>query len=68
MDTRGTFYWKRETLQRLAGLSDKANDCGRAWVIEADGTRREINNGEVITRTEAERLATVGEYTLDAEQ
>jgi hypothetical protein len=34
---------------------------------EADGTERYINNGEVITRAEAERLSSAGEYTLDAE-
>lgn len=67
MGTRGTFYWRRETVQRLKGLSDKANDCGRAWVIEANGSKREINSGEVITRAEAERLAAAGEYTLDTD-
>jgi len=38
-----------------------------AWVIEADGTKRKVNGGASITRTEAERLATAGEYTLDTE-
>lgn len=44
------------------------NDQGVAWVIEADGTERYINNGDVITRAEAARLASVGNYTLDAER
>ncbi|HKO27506.1 MAG TPA: hypothetical protein VJU80_08630 [Solirubrobacteraceae bacterium] len=39
-----------------------------AWVVEADETERYINNGEPITRAEVARLASVGEYTLDAEQ
>jgi hypothetical protein len=39
-----------------------------AWVVEADGTERYINNGEPITRAEAVRLAAAGEYTLDAER
>lgn len=43
------------------------NDRGVAWVIEADGSERYINNGDVITRGEAVRLASAGEYTLDAE-
>jgi hypothetical protein len=38
-----------------------------AWGIEADGTERYINNGDVITRAEAVRLASAGESTLDAE-
>ena len=39
-----------------------------AWVVEADGTERYINNGEPIRRAEAVRLAAAGEYTLNAEQ
>ena len=30
-------------------------------------TQGKINGGALITRTEAERLATAGEYTLDTE-
>ena len=67
MDMPGTFCWRRDELQRLAGLSDGANDLGRAWVIEADGTKRDISGGDLITREEAERLAAAGEYTLDTE-
>ena len=67
MDERGTFCWRRDRLQRLAGLHDSANDRGRAWVIEADGTKRDINGGDLITREEAERLADAGRYTLDTE-
>ena len=44
-----------------------AGGAGRAWVIEADGSEREINGGDTISRAEAEWLADVGEYTLDAE-
>jgi hypothetical protein len=36
-------------------------------VIEADGSERPISHGDPISRTEAERLAQVGEYTFDAE-
>jgi hypothetical protein len=36
-------------------------------VLEADGTKREINSGDLITRTEAERLSAAGGYTLDTE-
>ena len=61
MGTRGILYWKRE-----GGLPG-AGGVGRAWVIEADGTERDINDGDPISRTEAERLAEAGEYTLDAE-
>jgi hypothetical protein len=41
---------------------------GRAWVIEADGTERLINDGDPISHAEAERLAEAGEYTLDTEE
>jgi len=59
--TRGIFYWKRET------GTPGSEGFGHAWVIERDGTERPINDGDPITRTEAERLAKVGGYTLDAE-
>lgn len=58
---RGILYWRRE-----AGTSG-GEGIGRAWVIEADGTERAINGGDQISRTEAERLAQAGDYTLDAE-
>jgi hypothetical protein len=61
---RGTLYWRRET---GLGSTQKDSDAGPAWVIEADGTEREINDGGWITRLEAERLAGVGEYTLKIE-
>jgi hypothetical protein len=50
-----------------ADRDPKPNDRGVAWVIEVDGTERYINNGDVITRAEAVRLAAAAEYTLDAE-
>lgn len=59
MGSRGIIYWTR------SGVSD---DLGRAVVIEADGTEREINNGDPISRDEAGRLAEVGGYELDAEE
>ena len=68
VEMRGSFFWKRDSRQRLAGLSEGANDLGRAWVVEADGTKRDINGGDLITREEALRLAAAGEYTLDTEE
>lgn len=66
--TRGTFCWRRDSRQLLLGGIERPNQLGKAWVIEADGhTTREINGGDLITRTEAERLAIAGQYTLDAE-
>jgi hypothetical protein len=63
---RGTLYWKRES--SVGATEEEAlNEVGPAWVIEADGTERKIGDGEWITRLEAERLAGVGEYTLQAE-
>ena len=59
--TRGILYWKRE---RGAPAGE---GIGRAWVVEADGRERLINGGDPISRTEAERLAEVGNHTLDAE-
>jgi hypothetical protein len=59
--TRGILYWEREAVTPRGEL------FGRAWVIEADGTKRPINDGDPISRAEAIRLAEVGEYTLDAE-
>jgi hypothetical protein len=50
-----------------ADKEPRPGDRGVAWVIETDGTERYINNGDVITRAEAVRLAAAGEYTLDAE-
>ena len=67
MSVRGILYWRRERGLIGAQRDPSPNDRGVAWVIEADGTERYINNGDVITRAEATRLATAGEYTLDAE-
>jgi hypothetical protein len=61
MATRGILYWTREVVTPSGEL------FGRAWVIEEDGTERPINGGDPISRTEAERLAKAGNYTLDAE-
>ena len=65
--TQGTFYWRRDSRQLLLGGIDRPHEVGSAWVIEADDTKRKINGGAFITRTEAERLATAGQYTLDTE-
>lgn len=59
MRARGILYWTRH--------DGRPEGFGRAWVIEADGTERVINAGDPISRAEAERLAEVGDYTLDAE-
>ena len=61
VETRGILYWKREAVTPGGEL------FGRAWVIEADGTMREINGGDPINRAEALRLAEAGEYDVDAE-
>jgi hypothetical protein len=64
---RGILYWRREEAPIGADRGPSPSDRGVAWVIEADGTERSINNGDVITRAEAVRLAAAGEYTPDAE-
>jgi hypothetical protein len=64
---RRILYWRRERGLIGADRDPSPNDRGVAWVIEADGSERYINNGDVITRAEAVRLAAAGEYTLDAE-
>jgi hypothetical protein len=61
MAARGILCWKREAVTPGGEL------FGRAWVIEADGTERPINDGDPISRAEALRLAEAGDYTLDAE-
>lgn len=59
--SRGILYWQRE-----AGAPG-GEGFGWAWVIEADGTERPLNGGVPISRPEAEQLARVGGYMLDAE-
>ena len=68
MAERGILYWRRERGLIDAGRDPRPDDRGVAWVIETDGRERYINNGDVITRAEAVRLAAAGEYTLDAER
>ena len=60
-------YWRRQRGPFEARKEPTPSDLGVTWVVEADGTERYINNGEPITRAEVVRLATVGEYSLDAE-
>jgi hypothetical protein len=61
-------YWRRKRGPFDVKREPSPSDLGVAWVVEADGSERYINNGEPISRAEAVRLATAGEYTLDAEQ
>jgi hypothetical protein len=61
-------YWRRKRGPLDAKKEPSPSDLGVAWVVEADGTERYINNGEPIRRAEAVRLAAAGEYTLNAEQ
>jgi hypothetical protein len=68
VEARGVLYWRRKRGPFEAKKEPSPNDVGLAWVVEADGSERYINNGEPIRRAEAVRLATAGEYTLDAEQ
>jgi hypothetical protein len=37
-------------------------------VIERDGTKRHINDGDPISSAEAKRLARVGDHMLDVER
>jgi hypothetical protein len=62
----GTLYWKYEDGPEAAGgeLVDSPADVGPAVITEADGTEREVNGGEWITRAEAQRLANEGNYSL----
>lgn len=41
---------------------------GPAFVTEADGTKRAINGGHWISRTEAERLAAEGRYVFSPQE
>jgi hypothetical protein len=63
---RGTLYWKWEDGPPDAALDDP-DGVGPAWVIEADGSEREINGGEWITRAEAVELAVSNGWALDAD-
>lgn len=67
VETRGVLYWRQKRGPFEAKKEPSPNDVGLAWVVEADGSERYINNGEPIRRAEAVRLATAGEYTLDAD-
>jgi hypothetical protein len=67
VSVRGILCWRRERSRIGVEREPSPYEWGVAWVIEADGTERYINNGEVISRAEAVRLAVAGDYTLDAE-
>jgi hypothetical protein len=61
-------YWRRKRGPFDAKREPSPSDLGVTWVVETDGSERYINNGEPISRAEAVRLATAGEYTLYVEQ
>lgn len=65
-ETQETLYWKWEGVPPGAEQLTPA-DVGPAWVVEADGAERLINDGEWISRAEAEALAQAGGYIFDAE-
>lgn len=65
--SRGILYWRREDGPTGTEGFPTPRDVGTAWVIEVDGTERVINGGDPITRAEATRLASAGDYVLDAE-
>jgi hypothetical protein len=58
---RGTLYWRQES------VTPSGEAFGRAWVVETNGIERPINDGDPISRVEAERLAEAGDYMLDLE-
>lgn len=66
MAQRRVLYWKRGT-DSPDSYSDALHVLGPAWVIEADGSERPLNDGDWISKAEAERLAAVGGFVLDAE-
>jgi hypothetical protein len=59
VEARGILYWK------LEARTPSGEGFGRAWVVMGDGIERPINGGDPISRSEAERLAQVGEYKFD---
>jgi hypothetical protein len=61
---RTTLYWKYEDGPPEAG-GDDPKDVGPAWIIEPDGTERDVRGGEWITRAEALGLAEEQGYELD---
>jgi hypothetical protein len=67
METGGTLYWKWEDAPTDATEDDPAA-VGPAWVIGADGTERNINGGEWITRAEAEELASSNGWALHTDE
>lgn len=60
MRTRSVLCWSPEP-------GAPSDDLGVAWVVERNGTKRHINDGDPISRAEARRLAQVGGHMLDAE-
>jgi hypothetical protein len=61
---QATLYWKYEDGPPDA-TDDTADDVGPAWIIEPDGSERDLQGGEWITRAEAKRIASENGYELD---
>jgi hypothetical protein len=61
---RTTLYWKHEDGPPEAE-GDNPNDVGPAWIIEPDGSERDVRDGEWITRAEAVSLAEEQGFELD---
>jgi hypothetical protein len=59
-----TLYWKYEEGPEDA-MTPHAEDVGPAWLNAPDGSSQPVNEGHWITRSEARRLASEGEYTLE---
>jgi hypothetical protein len=60
---RTVLYWKMEDGPG-DGESPDPEDVGPAWVYGPDGGEEPVNEGEWITRTEAQRIASESGYKL----
>jgi hypothetical protein len=61
---RTTLHWKYEDGPPDAEGEDP-NDVGPAWIIEPDGSERDVRGGQWVTRAEAIRLAAEQGIDLD---
>jgi hypothetical protein len=59
-----TLYWKYEEEPSNVQHDDQLA-VGPAWIIEPDGTERDVQGGEWITRAEASRIAHEHGYAFD---